>query len=237
VSTPALTKLEQLPADVWSRVMNDPFLATVNVMEERKGVTDADVANTLGTVTKRSTKKGAVIIVGDVAFNVQHPDAPGPQINPYFFIHCIERVLVNRAPSTGTMITAEAMALRITQLCHNFQSQNLGVTLTAKAGEVFSVKEGEREMAVRIETIMQLQPLAGCGFPNVSGTVEAVVIASPTVGSTVYYTLDGSAPGPENAAAAVYQNPFAVQPPTLVRAVAFNPPTLVPSNIASKQFN
>jgi hypothetical protein len=255
-----MTNLEQMQADITSRVLNDPYLTLITVLSEHKGVSDADLQTTLSTMTRRGGKKGAAIIVGDVGFDVKIPTAPGPQIEPFLLVRCIEKPLVNRAPMTGTGITAEAMAIRVTRLLHWFQVQDLEVTLSAKSGDVITYKDGEREMVVRIETIMQLEVLQGCAYPLITGTHSAVMITCATPGSKIYYTTDGSTPGPENAAASIFDlnsavedstdapiedstgdsvddsttGVFSVAPGTLVRAVAFNPPTLVASNIAAK---
>lgn len=257
MSAPALSFLEMLHADIKSRLFNDPFLANVNVLEEKKGVTDADLAEALGTMIRRNGKKGALILVSDMSFTVPHPGGAGPQLVIELFIRGMEKPLVNRAPVTGTLVTVEAMAMRIVPLIHDFQISDLAITMTAKAGDVITYKGGEREIAIRFETILQLPTLPGCAYPFISGTPENVTITCATAGAIIYYTTDGSTPGPDNAAARIYgqiigdgagnelvtegglalvtaPNTLSVEPGTLVRAVAFKPPLLVASNLAAK---
>jgi hypothetical protein len=60
----------------------------------------------------------------------------------------------------------------------------------------------------------------GRGFYDVPQTVE---ITTATSGTTLYYTTDGSQPGPTNRDASVYTGPMTITETTVLRAVAFGP--------------
>ena len=58
---------------------------------------------------------------------------------------------------------------------------------------------------------------AKCALPGIASPAQTVTLTATENGTTIYYTTDGSFPGPGNAAAEEYSGPFEVASGTVVR--------------------
>jgi hypothetical protein len=72
----------------------------------------------------------------------------------------------------------------------------------------------------------------GHGFYNSPQVLE---ITTATEGAQVYYSTDGSYPGPTNANATLYDKPLTIDATTSIRAAAFKP-GFMPSNVDTRTF-
>jgi hypothetical protein len=221
----SISELDLLQDAILGRITNDAYFSTIVVLEERKGVTDEDLAQTLASNTKRGGKKGAAIVICDPFFDIDNSSGPGPRIDPTIYIRCITRPMVNEAPS-GANARVKQMATNICKLLHFYliQGQGLNVTLEAHKGDPVSWIGGEREMTVTMKTSLQLEPFCKCAFPMItrlSSTTASITCA--TAGAIIYYTLDGSFPGPSNSAAVIYSGVIDFAAGTQVSAVAYSP--------------
>jgi hypothetical protein len=249
--------LEQLQQNAFDRLANDLSMATVVVLSEKKGDRTADLAQTLASNTKKGGLKGAVVLVCGPFFDVDHMAAPGPRIEPSFYVRCIERPITNRGTG-GTGISAEQLAINVVQLLHNYIMQDLYVTTTAHRGDPVIYEGGEREYTVTIKTSLQLSPLSKCAMPFISGNSETqVTITCATPGAIIYWTTDGSYPCPGNPHAQLCPlgvfdelgnqilsedgRPLQGDSPVIpvafgasLRAVAFNQPNQVASDLAAQ---
>ena len=197
-----MNPLEQIQDFVLGRLTADPAIANVVILEERKGVTSNDLAQTLSSMTLRGGKKGAAIVLEVPTFDVRSPNAPGPRLDLQMVIRCIEKPLVNRGPG-GAGISAEEIAMRVTQILHHFIVYSLPITLVAQKGEGATYDGGERERAVLVAGMLQLPTIGKPNKPTFAGgSIGGVTISGPA-GTTVYYTTDGSYPSASNPSAQI----------------------------------
>ena len=68
-----------------------------------------------------------------------------------------------------------------------------------------------------IDFVSAVQPSAAHGFYNAP---FSVTLATPTAGTSIYYTFDGSVPAPSNPKAMLYAAPFMVTTTTVLRSAA-----------------
>jgi hypothetical protein len=73
---------------------------------------------------------------------------------------------------------------------------------------------------VKLLANFPLQPMPKLAAPTISAPGLTVTLAGA---GTIYFTVDGSLPGPGNPAAHTYLTPFAVTAGTVVRAAAYAP--------------
>ena len=233
-----MTPLEQLQQNIYDRLDNDPSLATILVLQEKEGVTDNDIAQSLATTTAKMTDagvlKGAAILVMEPFFDVDHPASVSITLATTTYISCREKPMVNRSP-LGTNITAEQIALNVIRLLHPYIMYDLPSTLTSHKGDPIRYNDGTREIVITVKAEIKICRTKACALPQITADAEGnVTITCATAGATIYYSANGSYPCPANGT--VYA-PFNVANGTQVRAVAFKQPNLAASDLACATIN
>ena len=233
-----ITPLEQLEQNIFDRIDNDLSMATVVVLQEKKGITDNDLLQTLASNTIAGTKKGACIIIGEAFYDINHPGTVGPMIEPQVYIRCIVRPMVNDGPN-GTGISVNQLELSVLQLLHNYIMGDINVTLTAQKGDPIQWVGGERERSITVKGSIKLKPPAKCATVLITEiATDNVTLVCATGGASIYYTTDGSYPSPTNETATLYAGPISTLTAGAgLRAVAFNQPNYVASDLAYCQIN
>jgi hypothetical protein len=199
-----MNPLQQMQSMNLGRLLNAPELATINVLEERLGITDATLQQTLSTnVLRAGGKKGAAIVVGEPYFDVVDPNAPNPCLVMSQEFHCLEKPGINYG-ANGTGISVEQMAIDVLRLFHQTGIQVPAITFWGLRGDPVKYVGGEREIVVTVRGKHDVPMQMKTARPLISGSSGAGVTILSAQGSTVYYTTDGSYPGPGNSTALVY---------------------------------
>jgi hypothetical protein len=217
--------------DVTGLLKAVPGLATAQVLAADEGLTEADVQQKLATLSG-DTKIGLAVIVMQPEIPRAEKNLPGPVVRVEQSIQVIEQVLLNRSAS-GTEIPANVAALRVLAALHQqvmghtilYAEQNPVEPFPGKKGYVTYVITVYAEQ-LSAATVARVEPLA-FGL-NEYGNL---LITTATSGAAIYYTTDGSFPGPSNAAATLYSAAVTIEDDLTIRAAAYHSP-LNPSCIS-----
>lgn len=226
-----MNPLEQLQHDVENCLLSMHLLRHVTITAVRPRSSgevlniQTKINNTLAGLSVRNGKRGLGIIVGMPELREVNPALRNVKGELVLVMNLIENPLVNEG-ADGTGLTAEALAWLL--------ATTLPQTNLAPGGQILADKEliapmPEAVIEKRIEYRVTLRMLIHsaavekCATPVVAyndGT-GTFGITCATSGAAIWYTLDGSYPGPGNAEAALYTTPVPiVAAETNVRAAA-----------------
>jgi len=222
--------IEQLQLDIAGRLESLDNFSTipVTVIRPRSQAEALQIQTTLDQalagLVQKGGKSGAAIIIQMPTADVPESNVPGPQMEVTIQVRVLENPLVNMAPETGTLRSAEQIALDVLNALHHFDPGTSGSPLFVdkKAIEPNNDFPGKVTYDCYIRTRQGLDPAARVAPVTISkaGALPSTVVtlASSTVGAAIRYTLDGSFPGP---AATLYSAPFTQPTAVTVRAAAY----------------
>lgn len=221
---PAQSTIELDQDDLTGRLMSDEvFAETVKVFSQRKGITENDVQTQLGPVNSINAKAGLVVIVLMPQLIPDAPDAPGPRYYVRYPIQVIDWPVMRRVAG-GSMISAETIAQRVRQVIHGTQfgrGQALFFDGLESAPMLNPTQVSYIVFFRRLGNDPQLARPGNVTFTPASGVAPlAIALTCFTVGVDIWYTLDGSYPGPENESAILYVGPITLSSGATVRASA-----------------
>lgn len=210
--------------DLTERMESDEvFAQTVKVFSQRKGITENDVMTQLGAVNQINGKAGAAIIVLMPQLTPNAPDAPGPMYYVRYPIQVIDWPVMRRMAG-GVGISAETLAQRVRQIVHGTMFGR-GQALYFDGLDPSPMADTTQVSYIvyfkRVGNDPQLARPGNVYFSPSSGTAPlSVTLTCPTVGVDIWYTTDGSYPGPENDESTLYTAPIAVSAGLTIRASA-----------------
>lgn len=228
------TLLEDGQEDVQARLQNEEFFEDVAVLLQRKGDIEQDIEVALGVLTEQGGKTGACVVVLMPEILAPESDLPGPPIIVQQSLQVIERPALNQDATTGTLKSAERIALNALNLLHRYINYSLGWTMIADRKPIRPLASEDglvqylvvlqwRAGITRVTQVREPEPTLNAGTNELS-------LACATPSSAIYYTTDGSYPGPENDQATLYSTSFTPgSGVTLVRAAAYRD-GYIPSN-------
>jgi hypothetical protein len=213
--------LQQIQSDCAGALLADPWFANVPVLTQilQDPGSELDQAlNNLGV---------CVTLVVPVA-TVAHPNQPGPYFERIRIVaRVVENVIVNQnIGAGGTGKGALEVAEHVCALLHHFRPQNLSETVVCDNPTITLERDHER---LAYDAAFTTQGglawlLPQFDAPSVSQSGRSVAIAAatnssmPVPGAAIFYTLDGTFPGPRNGA--LYMSPISVATGQTLRAVA-----------------
>jgi hypothetical protein len=226
--------LLQLQLDLLGKLNSEPSLQYNAVVSYRQEVILAAINRKLAHLTAKGGKKGCGAIINMPVLDAVESETNifTPQSEVLCQIDCIEQPEINFA-SNGTQITAEQLARQVRICLHSFQVDGkLTLWQDARAIEpllgiedVFPHCLGYR---VNLRGRMSDLPQPKSVLPIPSHDHGQLFFNGADPGAAIYYTLDGSFPGPGNAAAILYNlnNPPNVAAGATVRYAAYTPGSL-----------
>lgn len=224
----------QFQLDVAGRLASDSFFATLPILREDEGLTPSDVDQALlsaGSFVKGG-KAGAGVIVFQTEEAVQDPNVPGPREQLELRIRCLEVPKINRS-AAGSGLRATALARRVKSLLHLWfrGGVNVEVVTTTRYYHPGDEKMPHATLGkdVLVRTLLPGDGITRAAAVSITGDATALTLTSATPGAAIWYTLDGTFPGPTPAngtlaqpgTAQLYSAPFAVPSGTCVRAAAY----------------
>ncbi len=223
--------LDKIEADIYGILSAAPDLALTKILRADAGLTEADVAQVLVTLTG-TEKIGLGLVVLPAEITDAEKNLPGLPVRVMASVQIIEAVLINRG-ATGTGIKASVAALRVLDALHQLRIGNRALYADKNPVEAVSMKKGFVGYTVTVFSETNGGSGTGrvrdLGFAlDLSGNLE---ITTATAGAAIYYTTDGSFPGPSNAAATLFTAPVEINDDMTLRAAAYLSP-INPSDIS-----
>lgn len=238
------------------RMNSDPFFQCITVINYRKGDVAADMASALGGITPKNGRSGACVVIQQPVGKPENRNVLFPPVRCTYSFLVAEYPLFNDDANTGTGIRAEIICEHLLNLFSLFQPQ--GVTNAWVPFEEFAVPVplriplGAEDMLVpvayecRFEALRArdhgLQKPALPEFATINSllqiTSSTISISCATGAVDIYYTLDGSPPGPPAVSPGSTRydgTPFAPGFSCVVRAVAMRQQVgsdWIPSDVA-----
>jgi hypothetical protein len=237
--------IQDLQDDVYNRLLEDPFLAEVSVHNERKGEILDGIVKSLGTFNARGGKIGAAIVVLAPSASAEYSEMIDSPMSIGTSVRVLEAPIFNSGEN-GTGLSALVIARRIYRIFHLYTPHGLSTPFIPGSPTIFPVDdpvaplayevrfqatEAGYDLAPKVNT-PTIQPWSNDGTPV---PVAEVGVECATEGASVYYTTDGSHPGPGNVNSTLATAPFSVTQPLKVRAAAFKTGSL-PSDVQMSVF-
>ena len=226
------TNLESLQEEWAQGLLSEPALARINIVQYRKLRLRSETDWTTVYTTPRQGRVGCGVVVEMPTFEVLHPGVPGPVGNLVLSCVAVEEPNLNLEPTAGTGLSAETVAQFILESSHQWEIGGLGVMSALKeairglwrtedqrgmVGQsslrdvVWEAQRYHGLVAYRVKLQMQAAgvPLPRVATPAAQSSEAGVALSCATEDADIYYTLDGSFPGPGNSQAVNYQGPVA----------------------------
>jgi hypothetical protein len=230
--------IELIQPACFYKLLSEAWFNNIAIWMVREKRIDSQTLNSLkglGGIVRadgKQTKGGATIEVLMPELDNGLPDSPGPTstVNQVFLVKTMD--LVNLG-AYGVGLSCEQIAGQIAQTFHDFV---LGVP---RMGSLYAAQSFYRRIHSGFEDNGDLKPfvtlevtlnatlvpdaIAQTAQPAISAPEQTVTLTDeqPGGGSAIYYTTDGSFPGPGNAAATLYTIPFTVSSGTPVCAASY----------------
>lgn len=190
-------------------LLSADVLASVNVVAYRRLQLQGEIDYSTIWQTPRNGRSGCGILVEVPSFRVTRPNVPGPIGDLILSCAVVEDPDMNKAPATGTLLKAEVVSQIILDLAHQWGITGTG-TMYAYAEAIKDAAEfkGLRAYRVKLQMTQVRVQTSRCALPTLSETGLTVTLTCSTAGAAIYYTQDGSFPGPSNPGAVLYNGPF-----------------------------
>ncbi|HEV2329247.1 MAG TPA: chitobiase/beta-hexosaminidase C-terminal domain-containing protein [Verrucomicrobiae bacterium] len=217
-----------LQEDIGFALNSDSEFANINVQLERKELYSSEVALATVWQTVKGGASGIGVVVAMPKVNVQAPNGPLEFVCRQR-LTVLEEPNINQTPGTGTQEFAEDVGTYLLRLLHEY-SLAQDITLYANGEAMIPNRDYAGIRGVDVDLFYKFSPaqLTRCATvpiafagPTGDPPVYSCTLTCATMGATIYYTTDGTFPGPANGAAQVYGNPFNVAGGTQVRAAAY----------------
>lgn len=239
---------DQAQDNIYSALLSAPQFARVNVVNERKLVTDSQTEFDAIWQLVRNGGSGNGLFVREIQAKCINTDTPSPLYEVTFPIDCFQNgdaALVPVAPGDpgqvgGGGFMAAALGFAVLDFFYQWQIGGLGPMLLL--GDVLKTNpEFSGINCVRVTPKIRFagrSVLPRCVPVQPTILAEVVTLACATPGAQIYFTLDGSfptsplaqnilAPNPDgtfppiNPASQAYAAPFPVTLVQTIRAVAY----------------
>lgn len=196
------------------------YFGKITVLQERKGDIANEVERALSVLNEKDGKIGACVVVLKPELLATDPDVPGPEYKISLTVVVVTQPLFNDG-DTGTGLSTETVAGYVRKLFHR-------VPLGGGAEYVFTGQRGEEQpegrdaYSVTFTRRVMDQEDTRCGLPlidvfyspvGLAGPTNAITLTCATPGAAIYFSVDGSYPSSQGAAASpptstLYHIPF-----------------------------
>jgi hypothetical protein len=215
-----MSEIETLQVNIEQFLASDAGLqyVTVTSIRPRSAQSAAQIQTRINEalkgMTKRNGKSGLSVIV--MMPEVREAEANLPGVNGLLTVQVrvVENIMINMGPG-GTGESCEEVALHIASLLQHRSFDGVSA-LRLDANAVVPMQEeltaGRVEYAVVVRTMLRRQPLGMVATPAVEAEGNVLTLTCVTEGAEIWFTLDGSYPGPGNATATLYAGAVTLEP-------------------------
>ncbi len=200
------------------RLTSFPEFATVGVVSADAKDLDAQLDTAIKSV-------GICVVIAAVKASNNEVDAVGPYFSR---INCIaqiyERVAVNRQPSNPNFKTGQELAEYVAAYLHGYLPDNFNQCYVVDSVAMIQTSAGGNPVVWEVAFHTQggfIAKVPAVTTPVIDASQQPVSIATITGGAAIFYTLDGSFPGPRDEKALLYSGPFTTDIGVTVRAAAY----------------
>jgi hypothetical protein len=213
--------LLQLQQDVCDKLNSEAAFAYLTVATLRRQVIASEIERRVAHLTAKNGRKGCGLTVRMPSIRGLQPNVSPAQGEVMVAVDVVEIPELNFNPG-GTQVTAEEAARAVRAALHQFAIEGkILLYQDEKAIEPLAGLEKEFPGCLGYRVLLRgrmSEAAAGkCALPAISAVGQTVSLSTSEAGAGIYYTTDGSFPGPGNAGAQVYGGPFTVNPGTVVR--------------------
>lgn len=194
-----------------AKLLSEPLLNNVAIVSFRKQI-NVDVAKrTAPHLAGRNGKVGSGILINLPAADPTDDDIGGAQMLANVSLDILNRDDMALALSNGSQLTAEEVVSIVWFLLHQWLNQATGSGNWFVSG-FDPIEDQKGAYGYRLILTVRFANDQPAKCANVITAVNAghATLTCATAGASIYYTLDGSFPGPGNSAAVLYAAPFAV---------------------------
>ena len=231
--------LQQLQDDIWGILTNDPGFEFVPVYRSRtplekddagepivgqSAMIEEQIEQTLAGLAFKDGKCGIVAIVMLPDVRPESIESRGPALEFAPIIRIIEDRLFNEG-TTGTGISASRLALHTIQVLHR-RSIAGSNTLAVDGDKMFaeiSLPDDRKAIEVRLKVTQSSGLLLKVDRPVIAVAADILTLTCPTADAAIWWTTDGTWPGPANPTANLYDQPVQITGITAIRAAAYLP--------------
>ena len=227
--------LLQAQSDLFGVLVNSPQLANFNIVLQRKEQLQSETYMATALTTPRNGCAGIAIIVEMPESACDEQNVPGPILDWMFPVWILENPQLNFAraisnASKGSGVACEQVMQIVFDEVHHYADERLSTFVPAPKSHVAAplgtVALGYRLM-FRLQKAKNTQTLRTGQVKIIVGSNTVDFVCAADLLASIYYTLDGSFPGPSNSAAVLYTGASVTTTPYIgqvvrVRAYATN---------------
>ena len=219
--------LLQLQQDVCDKLNSEAAFEHLAVATLRGHVIRSEVERRLAHLTGKNGRKGCGLTVRMPSIQGIQPNVAPAQGEVLVAVDVVEIPEINFGAG-GTQVTAEEAARAARAALHQFAIEGkILLYQDEKAIEPLPGLEKEYPGCLGYRVLlrgrMSEAPAGKSALPEIAAPAQTVSLSTTDAGAAIYYTTDGSFPGPGNAAALVYEGPFPVAGGTVVRWAGYAP--------------
>jgi hypothetical protein len=230
--------LYQLQSDATARGNSESAFQYLPFAMYRKAVIAAEIQKRVIWQAGKNGKVGAGAFVMMPMITGEDPNIATPQGDVLFPVHIIEQPEINMA-SGGTGVTAEQWALLVRAFFHQWSDRGQIILMQdTQAIQPLPGLEEQYKGCVGYQVLFRGrladQSYPQCATPTLTENPALTINLSTSDGSAIYFTIDGSFPGPGNPQAGViapggrrsggwflYSAPFTIAAGTVVTFASY----------------
>lgn len=206
----ALEVIDRLPKEIGARLEADEYFIDLPVVVYEELNVESELQFKQAVLTEKNGKIGAAVVVLQVVADDLHRGIQFGPMTLYPAVQVIEATELNRGPN-GTGKSARQIARRVRDVIKCFGATGLVIDMKPDKPCIEPVEMAEKlgrnlkSYGVYFQCLEQTDQVPSqVGKPECDLSTGQIVLASPTMGAVIYYTVDGSYPSAANSQARLF---------------------------------